>query len=192
MKICSKCRTEKPLSQFYRRGDKYKSRCKECCSLYGKDYYEKNKEIHNKNMSKHYAENKDRYKALHEIYRKENKEKINQKCVEYINNRLKKDSLFRLKHNLRIRVKEYIKIKNISTRSRTFDFIGCNPKFLENYIQEQFSRGMNWENYGKWHIDHKIPLSKAKNEKELYKLCHYTNLQPMWASDNIMKGAKIL
>ena len=93
---------------------------------------------------------------------------------------------------MRIRVKEYIKVKNITIRNKTFDFVGCNPKFLENHIQEQFTNGMNWENYGKWHIDHKIPLSMAKTEEELYKLCHYTNLQPMWASDNRKKGAKIL
>jgi hypothetical protein len=143
-------------------------------------------------MSQHYIENKDRYKITHEIYRKENKEKINQGIIEYIRNRLKKDSFFKLKHNLRVRVKQYIKLKNITTRNSTFDFVGCEPNFLENHIQEQFSHGMSWDNYGKWHIDHKIPLSMAKTEEELYKLCHYTNLQPMWASDNLMKGAKIL
>ena len=53
---------------------------------------------------------------------------------------------------------------------------------------------MAWENYGYygWHIDHIIPLSSAKTEEELYKLSHFTNLQPMGASDNRKKGAKIL
>ena len=51
---------------------------------------------------------------------------------------------------------------------------------------------MSWENQGKWHIDHIIPLSSATNKDELYKLCHFTNLQPMWAIDNIRKGAKII
>ena len=51
---------------------------------------------------------------------------------------------------------------------------------------------MSWENQGEWHIDHKIPLSSAKTEEELYKLCHFTNLQPMWAIENIKKGSKIL
>jgi hypothetical protein len=51
---------------------------------------------------------------------------------------------------------------------------------------------MTWENQGKWHIDHIIPLSSAKTEKEMYKLCHYTNLQPLWAFDNLSKGSKIL
>ena len=51
---------------------------------------------------------------------------------------------------------------------------------------------MTWENHGHggWHIDHIIPLDSALSEEELYKLCHYTNLQPLWAKDNIRKGNK--
>jgi hypothetical protein len=63
---------------------------------------------------------------------------------------------------------------------------------LKIYLEEKFIDGMSWENQGKWHIDHILPLSSATNEDELYKLCHFTNLQPMWATDNIRKGAKII
>ena len=50
---------------------------------------------------------------------------------------------------------------------------------------------MNWSNYGLWHIDHIIPLSSAKKQEDLYKLCHYTNTQPLWAEDNLKKGSKL-
>jgi len=53
---------------------------------------------------------------------------------------------------------------------------------------------MNWKNHGKfgWHIDHIIPLSSAKTDEEVFKLCHYKNLQPLWAFENLSKGDKII
>jgi hypothetical protein len=51
---------------------------------------------------------------------------------------------------------------------------------------------MTWDNRSEWHLDHIIPLSSAKTEEELYKLCHYTNLQPLWAVENMKKGNKIV
>jgi hypothetical protein len=61
-------------------------------------------------------------------------------------------------------------------------------------LEKQFISGMTWENYGYygWHVDHKIPLASAKTKEELIKLCHYTNLQPLWMDENLSKGAKII
>ena len=61
-------------------------------------------------------------------------------------------------------------------------------------VEEQFVDGMSWDNYGiyGWHIDHIIPLSSAKTEEEIFKLCHYTNLQPLWAVDNLKKSNKLI
>ena len=69
--------------------------------------------------------------------------------------------------------------------------MGCTPEFLKEHLQSQFKDGMGWDNYGSWHIDHIIPLSVAKDEKEIYRLCHYTNLQPLWAIENLSKGNKV-
>lgn len=90
---------------------------------------------------------------------------------------------------MRIRTKEYLKQHYSS--SKTFDVIGCDPKFLREYLERQFKVGMSWDNYGSWHIDHIIPLSSAKNKEEIYKLCHYSNLQPLWAQENLSKGNKM-
>ena len=51
---------------------------------------------------------------------------------------------------------------------------------------------MSWDNYGEWHIDHIIPLASATTEEGVLKLYHYSNLQPLWAKDNLSKGSKIL
>ena len=60
------------------------------------------------------------------------------------------------------------------------------------HLEKQFAIGMSWENRSEWHIDHIIPLSSAKTEDEVYKLCHYTNLQPLWAEDNLKKSNKFI
>ena len=70
--------------------------------------------------------------------------------------------------------------------------IGCDLKTIKAHLEKQFTKGMNWENQGKWHVDHIIPCASAKTEEELIKLFHYTNLQPLWAIDNILKKDKII
>ena len=78
---------------------------------------------------------------------------------------------------------------------KTMDIIGCNPIELKNRFEFLFEDWMSWDNYGygknKWVIDHKIPLSSAKNIDDLYSLCHYTNLQPLSWEDNMKKGNKL-
>jgi len=56
------------------------------------------------------------------------------------------------------------------------------------HVEQQFTVDMHWDNYGDWHIDHIVPLSCADTEEELKLLCHYTNLQPLWAVDNLAKS----
>ena len=82
---------------------------------------------------------------------------------------------------------------------KTFAMVGCTPKFLKGYLEKQLHRHpdthqpMNWHNHTVhgWHIDHRIPLDKAKTPEDVEKLMHHTNLAPMWAEYNIKKGNKI-
>ena len=73
------------------------------------------------------------------------------------------------------------------------EYLGCDIKTFKAHIEAQFKDGMTWENHGEWHIDHKIPLKYKHNGEtpsleEVAKRLHYTNTQPMWASENIAKG----
>ena len=76
--------------------------------------------------------------------------------------------------------------------------VGCTPEFLKKYLEKQFHhhpdthQPMNWLNYTVhgWHIDHRTPLDSAKTPEDVEKLMHYTNLQPMWATENWKKGAQ--
>jgi hypothetical protein len=192
MKTCTKCSIIKPFTEFYRRGHGYKSQCKECCSEYGKKNYLDNKELHNKKMVEHYESNKARYKETQKKYRVNNKEKINLIAKEYSSSRFKTDIIFKLKHNLRIRINQFIKSSEYSKSNSMLNIIGCTPQELKLYLESKFKDGMSWENYGEWHIDHIIPLAFAENINELYNLNYYLNLQPMWRLENLKKGQKLI
>lgn len=187
----------------------YKSKNKEKIKEQNKGYYinnkvkivKRNKEYLLKNTDKvknrkqeYYKNNKINYLVKQQLYREKNREKVNKNKNEYQTNRRKNDYLYKLTENIRGRVRDYLKIKNITKKNKTFEIIGCSPEELMLYIEKQFIGEMCWDNYGLfgWHIDHIIPLSSAKTEEDLYKLCYYTNLQPLWAFDNLSKGDKIL
>ena len=77
-------------------------------------------------------------------------------------------------------------------KEHTEELLQCSLEFFIQYIQEKFTEGMTLENYGQWHLDHIIPLATAKTREDVVRLNHYTNFQPLWAKDNLSKGAKIL
>ena len=72
------------------------------------------------------------------------------------------------------------------------DLVGYTITKLKKHLQKQFVEGMTWENYGRWHIDHKIPLSVfnyTKPEHKDFKRCWaLSNLRPLWAEDNLKKN----
>jgi hypothetical protein len=72
--------------------------------------------------------------------------------------------------------------------------LGCSIAELKTHLETLFQEGMTWENYGRWHIDHKTPLSAFDLTKtdQVLLACHWSNLQPLWARDNLSKGAKTL
>jgi hypothetical protein len=200
-KVCSKCSIEKSLLDYNvcsRVKDGRKAECRECQRLGTKEYKLKNKEKIKEYNSKWNAENKFYYQEYRKIWEVENYDKVletrkrfKEKNPGYINDynkqRKKKDILFRIISDMRNSVNRYLKYKSKST----FDIVGCTPELLKEHLEKQFTDGMTWENRNKWHIDHVVPLSSAKTEDELYKLCHYTNLQPLWAEDNLRKSNKV-
>jgi hypothetical protein len=108
----------------------------------------------------------------------------------YEKKRKQVDPIFKLLKNFRSRLITLIKKKTIKKSHRFNNFIGCSKEKLKEYIESQFKEGMTWENHGKWHIDHIIPLSSAKTQEDLIRLSNYNNLQPLWQKDNILKGNK--
>lgn len=95
---------------------------------------------------------------------------------------------------LRDRIRHALKRSLFKKSEKTMDLIGCSIPFLMDYLEERFQEGMTWDNQGKWHIDHIVPCASfnLSNPEEQKACFHYTNLQPLWALENMRKGSKIL
>ena len=151
-----------------------------CARVNKKAKLDYSKIYHSKNIEK-------RSKYAKE-YRNENREKRK----EYISTKKKIDPTFRLALYIRGRFRLFLRSNNISKNNPTFELVGCGPKELKLHIEKQFLPGMSWDNYGRntWHIDHIIPLAKARTYEDVVqlRLMHYTNFQPLWAKDNMRKS----
>jgi len=108
----------------------------------------------------------------------------------YLKNRKNNDIDFRLRCNLRIRMWKVL--KGNPKKETTLKLVDCTIEFLKEYLEKQFKKGMNWNNYGKWEIDHIIPCASfdLSKKSEQYKCFNYKNLQPMWSLENQIKGDK--
>jgi hypothetical protein len=134
-----------------------------------------------------YYKNLDKIKEGSKKYRTKFRERENLRKV----NKRKNNPLFHLICKIRSMIWEKLNDKGYTKKSKANEILGCSFVELKNHIESKFTDGMTWENRSKWHIDHIIPISSAKTEEEILKLNHYTNLQPLWAADNIRKGNKM-
>jgi len=204
-KNCTKCGLNKDIEGFPKCNsckDGYNNTCNDCVKIVAKLWRERNPDAHKlwreKNLEydkerkkKHYENNREKYIQQSTDYRKNNVDKVNKNVSQYRKKRFSEDEVFKLTFTVRSRIRNFLKMNNTPKLGQTFDLIGCSPQELIKHIESQFTEGMNWGNHGEWHIDHKIPLSSGKTKEEVMKLCHYTNLQPLWATDNLKKSNKL-
>jgi len=99
--------------------------------------------------------------------------------------------IFLMSKRLRSRIRNAIRRKGYSKTTKTCDMLGCTWEEFKAHIESKFINGMCWDNKHLWHIDHIIPLATATSIDEVVRLNHYTNLQPLWAVDNLQKGCKL-
>lgn len=190
-KVCSFCKCEKPLIEFGKNKSclyGVKSSCKSCDKIKRAIYEEKNKDKIVERRKINSEKNKDKRLTYCRNWYNINKKNISKKTKFLREN----DELYSLRTSLRNRIFKVFKRNKWKKAGKTLELLGCDYKTAKRWIERKFTKGMTWKNQGKWHIDHKIPLASAKTKEELIKLCHYTNLQPLWATDNIKKGVKII
>lgn len=211
-RFCIGCEEYKELNCFYFRNKKAPyGRCKKCRNEVGKKWVENNKEKRKESANKYarrrtaelsteekkiiakknYQKYKSKVKLFQVEYNIKNREIIREKRRAYDKIRRKKDPLWKLKESCRSRVKSILKIKGIKKQNKNIEILGATWEIVKFHLERQFKKGMTWENHGEWHIDHIIPIASAKNKEEVILLFHYTNLQPLWAKENVEKRDKL-
>jgi hypothetical protein len=187
MRLCTKCKVEQPKTNFNKHTDtkdKLAAWCKSCIKKSSKEWQKNNP---NKDYTSQRKWNK-RKRA--DGYFKQYAE--GGYWNEYQKRRRVDDPFYSLYINLRSRISNLLTGK---TRSqRTQQIIGIPVDEFKAYLESLWSEGMSWSNYGygdgKWVLDHKQPIASATSEDEILTLNHYTNLQPMWFMDNLIKRDK--
>ena len=164
---------------------KYRSDFPERRKASQKKYEEANREKIN---ARHRAKYQSRKPKI-EAYRKSIQPRINER------NRIRKetDLNFRIKTNLSTRISAAVRTNKTGKAAKTSALVGCEMELLKLWLESKFKEGMTWENYGEWHIDHKIPCAEfdLRDEAQQRTCFHYSNLQPLWASENCSKGRKL-
>src|SRR5665213_2050276 len=108
--------------------------------------------------------------------------------------RYRTDLQFRIRKRLSGRLRDAIKARGGRKSSSIVDLIGCSLQKVVDILESKFKQGMTWGNHGSWHIDHIIPcahfdLTQIEEQKKCF---HYSNLQPLWAIENIVKSNKLV
>jgi len=190
MKVCKKCNLEKDLSEFYFRKDssKHRNDCKECFGSKTKDRRLKNPDY----MKDYLKEWNIKNPEYNSSYCKEWRLKNPKSYINYYNDRIKVDNLFKVRQSIRKTISSSFRNTSFRKSSKTAIILGCTFEDFKLYLESNFEPWMTWENKGLyngelnygWDIDHKIPVSSATTEEELVRLNHYTNLQPLCSKIN--------
>lgn len=186
MKKCIKCNKYKELDMFPKIGNI----CKVCKYEYKKEWVKNNSEYTNKRKKYnkiYFKDNKKARKKRDAEYYINNKEKIKERKRKYHQRKMIEDPLYKLKYRISNNIRESIKKKGYTKKSKTHKILGCSFEEFKNHIESQWEEWMNWDNYGLyngegdygWDLDHIIPNSNGLTEDEVIKLNHYSNFQPL-------------
>ena len=191
MMACTKCREAKPASAEFFHFDKRRSSLKKHCILCQramcKKHYEANKDSYHARSRAFEKANPQWQSDRNKKYREENREKINLR----LKNRRNSEGLYYLERRTRVLIGDTIRRKGFTKRHGAALILGCTWKEFSIHLERQFVKGMSWDNRELWHIDHIVPIASASTEEEVIRLNHFTNLRPIWAKDNLSKGAQI-
>jgi hypothetical protein len=194
-KICNKCMLLKPINCFGIKldtKDGYRNICKSCKNTENKiyrenneekikNYYKINKIKHNEICKNYVKNNKDKVNIIKKKYRDDNKDKVK---ISQKNWRDKNKHMIAWRNTLNNSLKRLGKSKE----GKTIELLGYSALDLKNHLECLFTDGMSWDNYGKWHIDHKKALILFDVDTPINIVNELSNLQPLWCTTREING----
>ena len=213
---CKKTKPTSEFHKRKRNKGRLVSHCKDCIKEYGKKYREINSKRIKEHQKKCRRTNPEKVKEYYKKWREANPEKIKEyakkwkeinpekakenvkKCRranleyykeysnQYIQNRKATDSLFKLRHNIKILIRDSLNKQNYTKNSKAYNILGIGYKGLLNWLNEEASNGLSYED-NNIHLDHVIPISLGKTEEEILALNHFSNYQLLNSEENRMK-----
>jgi hypothetical protein len=170
---------------------------------YQREYRNKNRDKYVEEYKTYYANNKHKKREYYKsryvptpLPERTEEERLEHKRAyrrEYEKRKKQEDIDHKIRCSLRNRLK--IALKNSRKNDPTLSLLGCGLDELKQHLESQFQPGMTWDNWSRhgWHIDHVLPLScfDLSNPEQLRQACHYSNLRPLWAKDNLTKGSRV-
>lgn len=179
---------QKHIEKFKKRREVNKEKDKARC----RKYREQNKEKLSLYLKEWRKKNQEKCRHLKNSWRDKNRDRFRKTSRDYIRNKRNSDPIYKIRCNISTLIQNGIRNLGFSKKTKTSKILGCDYDFFKKYIENKFKDGMTFDNRAEWSLDHIIPISLAKTEKELIKLNHYTNFQPLWKIENIKKGNKLL
>lgn len=206
MKMCNVCKDEKTNNFFHRdksRADGLSYRCKECDKKISSSYRKKNPGKSKDIIKKWFKDNPHKNREAVKRYQDKNRDMVREKHRKYNAEHPEKNREITKRYRNTPKGKLRHSISNGILRSLNGNkdgkcwalLLDYSIDQLKHHIEKQFKDGMSWENYGQWHIDHKIPISvfnfETPDDIDFKKCWELKNLQPMWALENIRKRDKL-
>lgn len=168
----------------------WRDKNRERLNAIAREKYKEDPQSFKSRSDKYKASHSDKVKAGRHRYKVENR----QKCSDYERNRRQNDPKHRFKTSVYNLIRGHTKRRGYQGDKSTWEIIGCDFDSFLNHIQCQFEEGMSLENYGngngKWNIDHIEPISKAQNDADIERLNHFSNLRPLWQSENSRRAGR--
>lgn len=203
------------LKKIAKRQWSYRDKNREKIKAQSREYRNKNREKIKAQSREYRNKNREKIAEWHRDYYNKNRENINEQHRDYYNKNQEKilgqqrtrlprilerrktkyqtDPNFKVSVSVRIRIRDALFRNKTHKASSTTLLIGCTFPELREHLEKQFRPGMTWENHGPvWHVDHVRPCASFDlSDPEQQKICfHYSNLQPLFAEENLRKGAK--